>query len=57
MSEQNKNDVKKDGIEVDEVTFDANGNAQGLEDSELNDIAGGLMEAAGDKGCINGANC
>jgi len=57
MTEQTKNDVaKKEGIEVDGVTFDANGQAQGLADSELNDVAGGLMAEA-DSGCINGANC
>lgn len=58
MSEQKKNDSpEKPGIDVETVTFDANGNVQGVEDSELDDVAGGLMVADKDSGCINGFNC
>jgi hypothetical protein len=56
MSEPNKNEEKKKtGIEVDSVTFDSNGEVEGLDESVLDSAAGGLM--AGDSGCINGANC
>jgi hypothetical protein len=55
MNEQIKKDEKKIGIEVDSVTFDSNGEVVGLDDSVLDNVAGGLMDS--DSGCINGANC
>lgn len=58
MSEQTKEqNVTKEGIEVDEVTFDANGKVQGVEESDLDDVAGGLMVAKDNSGCINAWNC
>lgn len=57
MSEQNKNEVAKEtGIELDNITFDANGEVKGLDDVALDDVAGGLLEADGNTGCGNTAN-
>jgi hypothetical protein len=50
MTEQKKDEIKKDGIDLDAVTFDANGAVEGLDDTELDDVAG-----AGNNGCINGS--
>ena len=55
MSEQQGN--PKDGIEVDALTFDNNGEVAGLGDDVLNEIAGGLaQEDANNTGCGNSAN-
>lgn len=57
MSEQNNNEVKKeDGVEVDNVTFDANGELVGLDPEILDGVAGGLVESNG-SGCVNGVAC
>ncbi len=56
MSEQ-KPSEKKDGIEVDNLTFDANGEVVGLSDAVLDDVAGGLRAVEGNNtGCGNSAN-
>jgi hypothetical protein len=55
MSEPKKEEKKETGIEVDSVTFDSNGEVEGVDESVLDGVAGGLQ--AGDSGCINGFNC
>ena len=57
MSEQQGN--PKDGIEVDALTFDSNGEVAGLGDDVLNEIAGGIAQEETDTnntGCGNSAN-
>lgn len=49
MSNQNqskqieKEDSEKSGLHVDKVTFGANGEPEGLDDSVLDQLAGGLL--------------
>jgi hypothetical protein len=49
MTEQTKEEIKKEGIDLETVTFDANGAVEGLDDTELDDVAG-----AGNGKCANG---
>lgn len=50
---------EKEGINVDNVTFDQDGNVDGLSDDALDSIAGGIMsdseDVNGNCGCTN--NC
>lgn len=57
MSEPLRERIKKEGIDIDEVTFDADGRVQGVEDSELDDVAGGVMAVEDNSGCVNGLKC
>lgn len=57
MSEQTKNEVKQEtGVEIERVTFDENGGLVGLDESALDDVAGGLLDAENNKGCGNSVN-
>lgn len=52
----NKDKVKdavesKEGIDIEKVTFDENGEVGGLDDTELGDISGGAAEANLNCGC------
>lgn len=56
MSEQNKNEVKKEtGVEIEGVTFDEKGEVVGLDEDILDDVAGGLV-SENNTGCGNSAN-
>lgn len=58
MSEQNKNEtIKKDGVELEQVTFDEKGEVVGLDEEILDDVSGGLSKGAeNNTGCGNSAN-
>ncbi len=50
-------DVKQEGINVDQVTFDQNGEIVGLSDDVLDNVAGGLRAVEeNNKGCGNSVN-
>lgn len=56
----NTNDPKAveqaEGINLENVTFDENGEVAGLADDVLDAVAGGVMkDAEGNNGCINGS--
>lgn len=54
MSEQKK---PEPGIDLEKVTFDADGQVAGLDEETLESIAGGLMDVSCDNGaCGNTAN-
>jgi hypothetical protein len=60
MSEQIKPEqVNTDtGIELDKVTFDADGKVEGLDEETLDSVAGGLMmEPGNNNGCGNNVSC
>lgn len=40
-----------DGVDIDAMTFDEKGGLVGLDEAALDDVAGGLSDAACDMGC------
>lgn len=54
MTEDSKDPKKKQGIDVDNINFDEDGEANGLDDDILDSIAGGLQEDNGNCPCNSG---
>jgi hypothetical protein len=61
MSEPNNNETKKEtGIEVENITFDDKGQVAGLDESVLDEAAGGLASVdagVNAEACINLYKC